>query len=214
MRSRWLGMVILGATIGLSIWAYPDLPARVATHWNIHGVPDRYSSKQGAVVIIPLIIAVLLALVQILPKIDPKGKNYSKFFGTYWVLVNCILLFLAGVHGVVLGYGIGIPVDIARAMPIGLGLLLALIGNYLTRVQPNWFIGIRTPWTLSSEDVWRRTHRTGGWVFVGGGATVAALGLVPRLAKVPVILATIVVVALIPVVQSYVLWRKEHDSEG
>jgi uncharacterized membrane protein len=92
------------------------------------------------------------------------------------------------------------------------GLLLAFLGNYLTRVEPNWFIGVRTPWTLSSDAVWRRVHRTAGWLFVIGGLVIAAGAFAPRRAFMPLFVATIIMAAGVPVVQSYILWKREqHD---
>src|SRR5256712_11828980 len=108
--------------------------------------------------------------------------------------------------------GLGYPVKIGRTMPIGVGLLFIVLGNYLTRVEPNWFVGIRTPWTLSSDTVWRRTHRTGGWVFVIGGLVLAGAALLPRGAFLPLLIATIVVMPAIPIVQSYILWKREHHD--
>jgi len=108
----------------------------------------------------------------------------------------------------------GVPddysVQVDRLLPIGVGLLFAFLGNYLTRIEPNWFIGIRTPWTLSSDAVWRKTHRTGGWLFVIGGIVIAAGAFAPRGAFVPLFVATVIAVAGVPVVQSYVLWKRER----
>src|SRR6266581_3323404 len=112
MRNRWLGFVVAAVALAVSVWAWPRLPARVPTHWNVHGVPDGYSSR---------LVAALL------------------------VTVN----------------GLGYPVAMSRLMPVGVGLLFIVLGNSLARVQPTWFVGIRTPWTLSSDTVWRKTHRTG-----------------------------------------------------
>jgi uncharacterized membrane protein len=99
-------------------------------------------------------------------------------------------------------------------MPLGVGLLFVFLGNYLTRVEPNWFIGIRTPWTLSSDSVWRRTHRTGGWLMVIGGLVLAASAFVPRSAFLVLFVVTIVIVAVIPIVQSYVLWKREQHGRS
>ena len=97
-------------------------------------------------------------------------------------------------------------------MPLGVGLLFIFLGNFLTRVEPNWFIGIRTPWTLSSDTVWRKTHRTGGWVFVLGGFVLASGAFLPHGAFLPLFVVTILFMPLIPIVQSYVLWKREqHD---
>jgi hypothetical protein len=108
--------------------------------------------------------------------------------------------------------GFGYSVKIDRLMPIGVGLLLVFLGNYLTRVEPNWFVGIRTPWTLSSDTVWRKTHRTSGGLLVIGGLLLVAVAFLPRSAFLPLLVAAIVIAVVIPIVQSYILWKREqHD---
>jgi len=115
-------------------------------------------------------------------------------------------------HGMIIAAGLGFSVKIDRLMPLGVGLLVVFLGNFLTRVEPNWFIGIRTPWTLSSDTVWRKTHRTGGWVFVLGGLVLAIGAFLPHRAFLPLFVVTIVFMPLIPIVQSYILWKREQSK--
>src|SRR3989442_539021 len=181
MRNRWLGFVVAAGALALGVWAWPRLPARVPTHWNIHGVPDGYSSRLVAVLLMPGIVLALNGLFRILPLLDPRRVNYEKFQDTYWLIANALALFLLGTHVLVMVNGLGYPVAMSRLMPVGVGLLFIVLGNSLTRVQPTWFVGIRTPWTLSSDTVWRRTHRTGGFPFVmpGGGMLPTAFASAP-----------------------------------
>lgn len=209
MRSRWFGFVVLVVAAAMSVWAYPRLPDTVATHWNLRGQPDGYSSRLGAVILMPVVILGLTLLFNVLPRLDPRRDNYEKFRDTYRLLTNGVLAFTLVGHGLMLASGMGYAVQVDRLLPLGVGLLLVFLGNYLTRVEPNWFIGIRTPWTLSSDAVWRKTHRTGGWLFVIGGLAIAAAAFAPRGVFFPVMIATIVVVAAIPAIQSYVLWKRE-----
>ncbi|MBI3081461.1 MAG: SdpI family protein, partial [Gemmatimonadetes bacterium] len=166
MRSRWLGYVVAALAAAASAWAYPRLPPRVAIHWSLSGQPDGYGSKLLAAVLLPLMILAMRGLLSVLPRIDPKGENYPKFASTYWLIFNGVIVFFGVIHLAVLAYGLGAPVRMDRVVAAGVGVLLIVIGNYITRVEPNWFIGIRTPWTLSSDRVWRRTHRVGGWILV------------------------------------------------
>ena len=210
MRSRWFGLVVAALAAALSVWAYPHLPDTVVTHWNLRGDPDGYSSRLRAVAVMPLLTLVLTGVFTILPKVDPKRENYARFLDSYWLIANAVLAFTGVAHVLRIANGLGYRVQVDRLMPLGIGLLLAFLGNYLTRVEPNWFIGIRTPWTLSSDAVWRKTHRTGGWLFVIGGLAIAAGAFLPRAAFLPLLVATIVVMTGIPVVQSYVLWKREQ----
>ncbi len=214
MRSRWLGYVVALIAGAVSLWAYPQLPPQVAIHWGLRGQPDGYSSKLVAAVALPLMILGMRGLLSILPRIDPKGENYRKFAGTYWLIFNGVILFMGVLHLAVLGYALGAPVRMDRVMAVGVGVLLIVVGNYLTRVEPNWFVGIRTPWTLSSERVWRRTHRVGGWILVAGGALIALTMFLPTGAVLPIFVTTIALVAVVPVVLSYLWWRGERDAAG
>jgi uncharacterized membrane protein len=210
MRSRWFGLVVAVLAAGISIWAYPHLPETIVTHWNLRGVPDGYSSRFWALALMPLVMLGMTGLLTVLPKIDPRRENYAKFIDSYWLIANAILVFMGVAHVLVLANGMGYLVQVDRLLPLGVGLLFAFLGNYLTRIEPNWFIGIRTPWTLSSDAVWRKTHRTGGWLFVIGGIVIATGAFAPRGALLPLFVATLIVVVGIPVVQSYVLWKRER----
>ena len=214
MRSRWFGLAVAVVAAGFSVWAYPRLPASVVTHWDLRGTPDGYSARGWAVAVMPLVMGLMTVVFNVLPKVDPRRENYDKFVSSYWLIANAILVFMGVAHVLILANGLGYTVQVDKLLPVGVGLLLAFLGNYLTRIEPNWFIGIRTPWTLSSDTVWRRTHRTGGWLFVAGGIVIAAGAFAPRAAFWPLFVTTILVVTLIPVVQSYVLWKREKNGRA
>ena len=208
MRSRWLGFVIAALAAASSVWAYPRLPQAVATHWNFSGEPDGFASRIVAASLMPLVLFVLTAGLQLLPTINPKREHDAGFLRVYWLLVNGLMLFLGVIHVVLLANGIGAPVDPFVLMPLGLGLLLVLIGSLLGGVLPNATLGVRTPWTLASESIWRMTHRTAGWLLVLGGLVVMGTGLLQQVASLIVVFLTLTVVAVVPVVQLYVLWSR------
>src|SRR5216117_1874819 len=211
MRSRWFGLMVAFLAVALSICAHPQLPPTVATHWNLNGTPDGYSSRLWALAIIPVMLVIMTVIFNVLPKIDPRHENYVKFLSSYWLIANAVIVFLLVAHGLIIAAGLGFSIKIDRLMPLGIGLLFVFLGNFLTRVEPNWFVGIRTPWTLSSDTVWRKTHRTGGWLMVLGGFVLAVGAFIlPHGAFLPLFVTTIVIVALIPIVQSYVLWKREQ----
>jgi len=210
MRNRNFGFIIAVLAAAFSLWAWPRLPDVVATHWNLKGQPDGYSSRLVAASLMPLFLLVLPLIFRVLPKIDPKGENYARFSQAYWLIANTLALFLGMVHVVVLVHAMGTPVDINLAIGLGVGLLLMVIGNYLGKVQPNWFLGVRTPWTLASEQVWRKTNRTAGWLFVLAGMVIAVCAFIPSIPTTAVMGVAVGLAALIPVVQSYLLWRTER----
>jgi uncharacterized membrane protein len=212
MRSRWFGLVVAALAAGVSAWAYSRLPAMVATHWNLQGRPDGYSSRFWAAAVMPLVTIGLTGLFNVLPKVDPKRDNYARFLDSYWLIANAVLAFTGLAHVLILANGLGYTVQVDRLVPVGVGLLFAFLGNYLTRVEPNWFIGVRTPWTLSSDAVWRKVHRTAGGLFVIAGVVIAAAAFAPRRTFASVFVAAVALAAGIPIVQSYILWKREqHD---
>ncbi len=103
MRSRWLGFALIGLAVIFSLWAYPQLPERVATHWNVRGEPDGYSSRLLAIWLMPAVMLALRGVMQVLPLIDPRRANYAKFLDTYWLFVNGIVLLMGLLHIVMLG---------------------------------------------------------------------------------------------------------------
>jgi immunity protein, SdpI family len=209
MRSRWFGYwaILVAATVSLLV--YPKLPVRVVMHFNAAGEPNGYGSRLDAVLLLPLVMLGLRVLFAVLPRIDPRRDNYARFGDTYWLLVNGLLLFLGVVHVALLAYALGVPLRIDRVIAAGWGVLLVMLGSYLGRVEPNWFVGIRTPWTLSSEQVWQRTHRVGGRIVLVGGALCVLTVLLPTAAALPVLAGVTVAVALLPVVLSYAWWKQE-----
>lgn len=124
MRNRWIGLIVAGIALAAAIWAYPQLPPRVATHWNFRGEADGYSGRFVAAFVFPLAILLLAGLAHVFPKIDPKGKNYPKFDDTYWLLINGVLIFAGVMHLALLGNAIGAPVSIRRGDARRLGLLV------------------------------------------------------------------------------------------
>jgi len=212
VRNRWIGVIVGAVALAAAVWAYPQLPPRIPSHWNIHGEVDGYSGRFVGAFLMPLVILAGAGIAHVLPKIDPKAKNYPKFHDTYWLLINGILVFMGVVHLALIGNALGAPVPIRRVMPVALGFLFIVIGNYLGRVQPNWFLGIRTPWTLSSDMVWRKTHRLGAWVFVIAGVLFMASAAVPGVRSGVPLALIIMGLVMVPVFYSLYLWLRERAS--
>jgi uncharacterized membrane protein len=142
----------------------------------------------------------------ILPKISPRGYRFDSFLGVWEIVRTAILALLLLVHVLILLSGAGIAIDLVRAMETGGGLLLVLLGNYMGKLGKNFFIGIRTPWTLASDEVWFRTHRLGGKLFVLAGLVLFATGVLGFGPVLPMF--AIGAAALVSVVYSYLLYRR------
>ncbi|WP_225561731.1 SdpI family protein [Rhodanobacter sp. DHB23] len=207
--------VFVAIAVGVAVWLYPQMPARVATHWGVGGQPNGYSPRFWAAAMWPLLIAALAVLTVTLPRISPKRFEMESFAGVYGVLMLVIqgVMLVLGVTAMLAGAGHAVPM--ATIAPLGVGVLLIVLGNYMGKLRRNFFVGIRTPWTLASEAAWERTHRLAGWVYVLAGAAMVVLGLIGAMAGW--MLAAVVVVLLIPHVCSYFIYRRlegHHSSEG
>lgn len=213
MRKR-IPLLIVAAAFIASAMVYPSLPERMPTHWNLQGDVDGWSGRAWGAWMIPLMIGLLWGLMRWLPSIDPRGSNYVKFGGAFEAIMLSVMLFMLGMHAIILRAALGYPVAMDRVIPVGVGILLVVIGNLLPRARPNWFVGIRTPWTLSSDRVWEKTHRVGGRLFVVGGILIAASALVAASWTRWVLIAVVTICSLGAVIYSYVEWRKEKKASA
>jgi uncharacterized membrane protein len=209
---KWIPFVVIVLAFGATAIAYPDLPDRIPTHWNLSGEVDGWMGRTWGAFLMPLLLVAQLGLFHVLPRIDPRGVNYAKFKRTYDVLIITSMIFMLGIHALILASALGMGVPITRIMPVGMGVLFIILGNMMPRMRPNWFVGIKTPWTLSSDRVWERTHRFSGRMFVVVGALVALSALLtPALAK-PVLLYAPWVLIVAVLAYSYIIWRNDPDA--
>lgn len=207
---KWLHGVIVAAAWGLSIAVFSQLPDRLPTHWGLSGEVDRWSGRTEGAFFLPAVMVGMWALLTFLPRIDPRRKNYDKFRGTYDAIVAMVLGVILLVHVAILASGLGYSIPMERVIPMTVGALLIALGNLLPRARPNWFVGIRTPWTLSSDRVWERTHRLGGLLFVLTGIILIVAGLIPSVVSIGVAIAAGVLTTAVTLVYSYVAWRQEQ----
>lgn len=202
----WLLVVL---AFGFSAAVYSKLPAEIPTHWDLRGEIDDYSSRAWAAWLMPIAVLVMAVILPRLPAIDPRKANYEKFRSSYDLVINAVLTLIVLTHVATLGAGLGWPIPIVRVMPIMVGALFMAIGNVLPRARPNWLFGIRTPWTLTNDRVWERTHRLGGMTFVAAGLVLIAGAFLDPKAMVVVLIVVSVVASIVPVAYSYFAWRQE-----
>lgn len=214
MRKLWPGLLASVAATLFAVLSWPRLPEEVASHWDLNGAVNGTTSRFWLVLMMPILAVALAGILTIAPKVDPKRRNFPLHAGAYWVVANAVLVFLAVVDVLVIGYNLGWPIKIQVVMMPGLGLLFIVIGNVMTRVRPNWIFGIRTPWTLSSEVSWRETHRIGGYGFVAVGVAVLITSIAAPTAAIYVMLIGISIATLLAVVWSYVAWKRDPNAQG
>lgn len=201
-----LGFLLVVAAFFAVTVQYASLPDPMPTHWNAAGQVNGWMPKFWGAYLFPLIMAVMWLLFLVLPKISPRGFEMEPFLRAWGVLKVTILALMAYIGVLVLRAARHGGELSPTAIFVALGILFAVIGNVLGKVTRNFFVGIRTPWTLASEEVWYRTHRLAGKLFVAAGLFIAAAAFVSiRLWPLFVALG---IAALVPVVYSYVIYRK------
>ena len=201
-----VGMGLIVVVLAATAVAYPHLPAVVPVHWDAHGNVNGWSAKWTLFTVNPGIMAGMMLLFAALPWLSPKHFEIDSFRGTYLYIMVAILAILAYLHALMLAAGLGWALDMTRAAVGGVCLLVALIGNVLGKVRRNFYVGVRTPWTIASERVWNQTHRLAAKTFVASGV----LGLIAVILRAPfwVPVAMIVAGALMPAGYSLVFYKQ------
>jgi uncharacterized membrane protein len=203
---RYVGLAIVAIALlaGMILAAIIDGP--VPIHWDAQGRVDGYMEQPWGLMVLPGVMLGLFLVFQVIEFISPRGFRLGSFSRVVGIFQNAVLLFLALVFAAQLLYTAGIEVAMGQLIMLGTGTLFIIIGNFLGKTRKNFFIGIRTPWTLASDEVWIRTHRLGGWVFVACGAVL--LGSSFFTASPWFMLPVVISAALIPVVYSFIAYMR------
>lgn len=206
VRYGIIGVLLL--TLAITVLSYPALPEMIPSHWNMAGEVDGYLPKIWGVLIIPLLMVPLTALFFLLPRIDPLKENYQKFRSYYDGFILVFLVFFLLVQVQIILWGLGYHISPNLLIPPLTGALFIYIGFLVEHAEQNWFVGIRTPWTLSSERVWKKTHALGGTLFKVAGV-IAIAGVFFGDYAFWFILVPVLAVAVFTVAYSYYEYQKE-----
>ena len=214
-KQEWLSLLAIVAAFILSAVFYSQLPDPMPIHWNSAGQADNYAPRLIGAFLLPIIMIALYLLLLLIPSIDPRRKNIERFHETYVLLRNGILLFMAYIHIVVLYSVLSNQQTLVVGFIVGgQGILFMLIGNYMPRMRSNWFMGIRTPWTLSSDSVWRKTHRLGGRLFILAGLLMLLTAFLRPELTIFVIVLAVLLASLVPIIYSYLLYKQEQGPSS
>jgi len=202
---------LVGAMFAAGLWAMMQLApdTRVAIHFDGLGRPDGFARPSRAFLMIPLVALAVWGMFVLIPRFDSRRANISrseKAYGTIWIAVTALLVVVQG-HLIARAFGADLPANrLAMAL---IGVVFVVIGNVMGKIRPNYFVGIRTPWTLLDERVWDKTHRFGGWAFVAGGIVLilATFTLPTEIPTVAPTLGVVLAVVLATTLKSYLLWR-------
>ncbi|MBU2416342.1 SdpI family protein [Patescibacteria group bacterium] len=201
-----LAIVIVSFIVG--IYFYPQMPEKMASHWNAQGQVDDYLSKFWGLFLMPIILIGLALLFVAIPRIDPLKENIEKFRKYYNRFIILFFVFMLFIHVWTICWNLGIKINSNIIFPIGLGFLIFYSGILCENAKRNWLIGIQTPWTLSSENVWDKTHKIGGKLFKIAGI-VAFVGVFFQNYALFFILVPVILVGIYTVVYSYFEYQKE-----
>jgi len=211
---------LIALTLAFSVWGWLATPpgAEIAVHWNAAGQPDRYGGKAEAFLLIPGIAVLLSLLFAAAPHIDPRGRNLAAsgpVLMTVWIgTVGVLAIVQAALTLTALGLITADGEIVQRAVMLSVCALMVLIGNALGKARPNWFVGVRTPWTLSSDRAWDATHRWAGRGFVLSGLIGAACTLLaPLIVAVFVFAGLILATAAGSVALSFLVWRRDPERD-
>ncbi|MFY0696658.1 MAG: SdpI family protein [Balneola sp.] len=212
LKKEWYVLVILLLPFIASAILWNDLPDQVPVHFNIHGEADDYGPKWMNAIMLPVIGIAVYFLLIFLPAIDPKKRIEStqKPIAAIRIITS---VFFVTIYGIVMAITLGYQIDMGNYIFIVVGLLFMVLGNYMNSVKPNYFIGIRTPWTLENPEVWKKTHRLGSKLWIIGGLLFILVPLLFGISETVFITLTLFVIAIlvgVPVVYSYIMYKNNQ----
>ena len=207
-KSYLLIIILILISFGIGAYSFPQMPEKMASHWNTKGEVDGYMSKFWGLFLMPIILLGLFLLFILIPKIDPLKENIAKFRKYFDGFIVLITLFLFYIYLLTIAWNLGKRFNMGQMMMPALGMLFYYCGILTENAKRNWFIGIKTPWTLSSERVWNKTHKIGGKLFKAAGL-IAFLGIFFPNYAFYFILVPALLVAFYTIIYSYFEYQKE-----
>ncbi len=205
---RWLAVALVVAALATTAAAYRLLPDPMPTHFNWQGEADAWGAKSWGAWLLPGGMAGLLSLFWALPWLSPRPFSLEPFAAVFHYIVVCTLAFFFYLHGIFLAVALGYEIPMTRALLAGGLLFLACIGNVLGKVRRNFYVGVRTPWTLANERVWNDTHRFAARLLVAASVVGLVLVWTPLTPIVPGVL--VLAALLVPVPYSYFVYRRHE----
>ncbi|MEQ9280894.1 MAG: SdpI family protein [Balneola sp.] len=212
LKKEWYMIILLLAPFIASFILWENMPDIVPVHFNAAGEADDFGPKWINAFLLPGIAFATYLFLLIIPAIDPKKriKNTQKPIAAIRIVIS---LFLIGVYVMVMMKTFDIEADIGQFILVSVGVLIAITGNYMNSIKPNYFIGLRTPWTLEDPEVWKKTHRFASRLWIIGGLFMAITAFIPTLkGSLYVIVGSVILLAIIPLIYSYQIFNKIKNS--
>ncbi|OQA90853.1 MAG: Immunity protein SdpI [Elusimicrobia bacterium ADurb.Bin231] len=200
--------VIILLSFVVSAYFYPHMPEEMASHWNVFGEVDGYMPKFWGLFLMPIVLSIIAVLFTFIPEIDPLKENIEKFRKYYDFFIILIFIFILSINLQVILWNLGVEISPNIIVPAGVGILFFYLGILMKNTRRNWHIGIRTPWTLSNERVWEKTHQIGGTLFEIAGI-VAVFGALFVRYSLFFIFVPLILIAVCTFIYSYIVYRQE-----
>ncbi len=200
-------LVIIVLAFLTGAYFYPQMPPQVVSHWNAQGVADGYMSKFWGIFLMPMMLVFLYLLLEFLPKIDPKRKNVESFRGKYDDFIIYFFVFMFGIFLLTISWNLGYKISIMKFFAIGFAGLSYTLSKLVGGAKMNWFMGIRTPWTMSNEKVWDDTHALGGKLYKYG-AVLSLLGFFSDKYTIFFVIMPLMTISFYLVLFSYLDFKK------
>jgi len=208
--------VVLVAMLALAAYAWQILPAdaRIPTHWNIRGEVDGYGSKATGLLLSPILLLFVSGIIVLAARFDPRRSHVVQSQKFLRATLVGLAIFMLTLHGALVGVALGYALPMNTVVLCMVGGLFVVTGNYMGKVRSNYFAGVRTPWTLSSELSWNKTHRLAGRLFMASGMLTVCLAWVDDAIAVYGMLAALLLTSVVSVVYSYVIWKQDPERKS
>ena len=205
-RLNAFSLALIAGSFLFSAAVYLWLPDQIPSHWNIAGEVDSTMSKTWGAFMMPLIMLGLYGVFRVIPALSPKGYGIEAANSGFVGIRVAVFALFALLNVLILLAALGVPIAMGSAVSMAVGGLLTVLGWFLDRLPRNFYVGIRTPWTIDDEDNWTRTHRLGKWLFMAAGLVMVVGGIMG--ANAFVIVTAALAAGLVPMVYSYLIYRQ------
>ncbi|NYZ79831.1 SdpI family protein [Candidatus Micrarchaeota archaeon] len=208
MNMKWFSRIIIALALAMSLYFYGQMPATMATHWGANGEVNGYSSTLFGLMIIPVMMAAMYALFSVLSNVDPMRKNIDKFRNYFDFFIVIMMGFFFYVQMIMIAWNLGYRFDISIAIVPAMAVLFYFAGVLTERSKRNWFIGLKTPWTMSSDVVWEKSNKLAGRLFKACGiVSLLSLLIVPKYTLM-IIIVMAIFASVYPIIYSYYEYKK------
>lgn len=209
LRPYLLAMAFVALTFVLALYSYGRLPEQVPVHWNLAGDVDGWMPRLWGAFALPFVGLVVTALLIAAPLLGRDGTHLGSPPRVYPVVVAAIAGFHLCLTAIILLFAMGASIPVMPSMGVAVGVLIAIVGNYMGKLPRNGLIGLRLPWTLASDEVWERTHRFAAPILVIGGLCLVLVSVATPKARSPLpMIAILTIATLVPSVKSWFIWRE------